>query len=175
MNFVVNGHHSFGDIFFKINWKSEIKCSTNEVPNETFVEFQLMKTKFPLELFPTERKKELNKINDKNSNAKNKHYKIKTCSSVPVIWNISLCRKNLLVVLLFWINYTHIWMKWNWENIDRFIFQCILWNTLFFIEGLVLVSVKKKKKRQVSVIQHIRMKTLSSSFLLKVESAYSFG
>ena len=99
MNFVVNGHHSFGDIFFKINWKSEIKCSTNEVPNETFVEFQLMKTKFPLELFPTERKKELNKINDKNSNAKNKHYKIKTCSSVPVIWNISLCRKNLLVVL----------------------------------------------------------------------------
>ena len=118
LNFVVNGHHSFGDIFFKINWKSEIKCSTNEVPNETFVEFQLMKTKFPLELFPTERKKELNKINDKNSNAKNKHYKIKTCSSVPVIWNISLCRKNLLVVLLFWINYTHIWMKWNWENID---------------------------------------------------------
>lgn len=118
LNFVVNGHHSFVDILFKINWKSEIKCSTNEVPNETFVEFQLMKTKFPLELFPTERKKELNKINDKNSNAKNKHYKIKTCSSVPVIWNISPCRKNLLVVLLFWINYIHIWMKWNWENID---------------------------------------------------------
>ena len=72
LNFVLNGHHSFGYILFKINWKSEIKCSTNEVLNETFVELQLMTTEFPLELFPTEGKKELNKINGKNSNAKNK-------------------------------------------------------------------------------------------------------
>ena len=91
-------HRNFKDGFQE---KTSFISWANEVPNETFVEFQLMKTKFPLELFPTERKKELNKINDKNSNAKNKHYKIKTCSSVPVIWNISLCRKNLLVVLLF--------------------------------------------------------------------------
>ena len=62
-------HQSFGDILFKINWKSEIKCSTTETPNEAFIELQLMKTKFPLEFFPTEGKKELNKINGKNSNA----------------------------------------------------------------------------------------------------------
>ena len=90
LNFVINGHHSFGDILFKINWKSEIKCSTNEVPNETFVELQLMKTKFPLELFPTKEKKEFNNINGKNSNAKNKDYKIKMYSSVLVIWNLTL-------------------------------------------------------------------------------------
>lgn len=50
-------HQSFGDILFKIKWKSEIKCSTTETPNEAFIKLQLMKTKFPLEFFPTEGKK----------------------------------------------------------------------------------------------------------------------
>ena len=39
------------------------------------------------------------------------------CTVLYLWFGISPCRKNHLVVLLFWINYTYIVMKWNWEDI----------------------------------------------------------